>query len=72
MMALYPESKKDRPFSVVNPAYDLELVVRDESRATLPTRPKWYQYFSPTDTPAERRLILKLDGLIIIFVFLAY
>lgn len=35
-------------------------------------RQKWYQYFSPTDTPEERRLILKLDGLIMIFVFLAY
>lgn len=33
---------------------------------------KWYQWFAPTDTPAERRLILKLDGLIIVFVFLAY
>lgn len=37
-----------------------------------PTRQKWYQWFAPTDTPAERRLILKLDGLIIVFVFLAY
>lgn len=37
-----------------------------------PVRQKWYQYFSPTDTPEERRLILKLDGLIVVFVFLAY
>lgn len=37
-----------------------------------PTRQKWYEWFAPTDTPAERRLILKLDGLIIVFVFLAY
>lgn len=37
-----------------------------------PARQKWYQWFAPTDTPAERRLILKLDGLIIVFVFLAY
>lgn len=36
------------------------------------SRQKWYQGFTPTDTPAERRLILKLDGLIIVFVFLAY
>jgi hypothetical protein len=35
-------------------------------------RQKWYQWFSPTDTPEERRLILKLDALIMIFVFLAY
>lgn len=35
-------------------------------------RQKWYQWFSPSDTPEERRLILKLDALIMIFVFLAY
>lgn len=35
-------------------------------------RQKWYQWFSPTDTPEERRLLLKLDGLIMVFVFLAY
>lgn len=35
-------------------------------------RQKWYQWFSPDDTPAERKLILKLDGLIMVFVFLAY
>ncbi|KAE8140278.1 major facilitator superfamily domain-containing protein [Aspergillus pseudotamarii] len=37
-----------------------------------PDRQKWYQWFAPTDTPAERRLILKLDGLIIVFLFLAH
>ncbi|KAJ6089760.1 hypothetical protein N7467_004976 [Penicillium canescens] len=37
-----------------------------------PRRQKWYEWFAPTDTPAERKLILKLDGLIIVFVFLAY
>jgi len=35
-------------------------------------RQKWYQYFSPDDTPAERGLIVKLDVRILIFVFLAY
>lgn len=35
-------------------------------------RQRWYQYFSPTDTPAERKLILKLDATIMVFVFLAY
>ncbi|KAJ5280939.1 hypothetical protein N7478_006311 [Penicillium angulare] len=35
-------------------------------------RQKWYEWFAPSDTPEERRLILKLDGLIIVFVFLAY
>ncbi|KAE8161545.1 major facilitator superfamily domain-containing protein [Aspergillus tamarii] len=38
----------------------------------IPERQKWYQWFAPTDTPAERRLILKLDGLIIVFLFLAH
>lgn len=42
------------------------------STAGEPAHQKWYQWFAPTDTPAERRLILKLDGLIIVFVFLAY
>ncbi|ATY59873.1 Major facilitator superfamily general substrate transporter [Cordyceps militaris] len=37
-----------------------------------PVRQKWYQWFSPSDTPEERRLILKLDLLILVFVFLAY
>ena len=37
-----------------------------------PPRQKWYQWFAPTDTPEERRLIMKLDGLILVFVFLAY
>lgn len=39
--------------------------------ADLP-RQRWYQWFSPSDTPEERRLIMKLDGLIMVFVFLAY
>ncbi|TQV93557.1 pantothenate transporter [Cordyceps javanica] len=37
-----------------------------------PVRQQWYQWFAPTDTPEERRLIVKLDLLILVFVFLAY
>ena len=37
-----------------------------------PTRQKWYQWFSPSDTQEERRLVLKLDALIMVFVFFAY
>lgn len=44
----------------------------DSTAANPPVRQKWYQWFSPTDTPEERRLLLKLDGLILVFVFLAY
>ncbi|CAG8246055.1 unnamed protein product [Penicillium salamii] len=48
------------------------LSPKSETPAPQPARQKWYEWFAPTDTPAERRLILKLDGLIIVFVFLAY
>jgi hypothetical protein len=44
----------------------------DRSSAANAPRQKWYQWFAPSDTPEERRLILKLDALIMIFVFLAY
>ena len=48
-------------------------VIKTETpHASEPRRQKWYEWFAPTDTPAERKLILKLDGLIIVFVFLAY
>lgn len=35
---------------------------------------KWYQikWFADEDTPAERRLIFKLDLLIVPYVFIAY
>lgn len=35
-------------------------------------RQKFWQYFSADDTPEERRLIVKLDLSIVIFLFLAY
>jgi len=50
--------------------FDTELA--DVGEGLQQKRQKWYQYFSPDDTPAERRLILKLDTLIMVFVFLAY
>ncbi|KAJ4147970.1 hypothetical protein LMH87_002461 [Akanthomyces muscarius] len=37
-----------------------------------PARQKWYQWSAPMDTPEERHLIVKLDLLIMVFVFLAY
>ncbi|ORY88672.1 major facilitator superfamily domain-containing protein [Leucosporidium creatinivorum] len=33
---------------------------------------RWYQWFSKTDTPAERRLIVKLDLLIVLFSVACY
>ncbi|GMG00619.1 unnamed protein product [Aspergillus oryzae] len=44
----------------------------EQSQQPTAERQKWYQWFAPTDTPAERRLIPKLDGLIIVFLFLAH
>ncbi|PWI68511.1 hypothetical protein PCL_01600 [Purpureocillium lilacinum] len=44
----------------------------DDGNDAAPQRQKWYQWFSPSDTPEERRLVLKLDALILVFVFLAY
>lgn len=49
-----------------------EALSRPISHIGIERKQKWYQYFSPRDTPAERRLILKLDGLIIVFLFLAH
>ncbi|KAG8414226.1 hypothetical protein J3459_014951 [Metarhizium acridum] len=49
-----------------------DVSLQSQQVASLPVRQKWYQWFSPSDTPEERRLILKLDALIMIFVFLAY
>jgi hypothetical protein len=42
--------------------------------ADTPTSRKWYQvrWFADEDTPEERKLILKLDLLIVPYVFLAY
>ncbi|OAA75529.1 Major facilitator superfamily domain, general substrate transporter [Akanthomyces lecanii RCEF 1005] len=37
-----------------------------------PVRQKWHQWFAPMDTLEERRLIVKLDLLIMVFAFLAY
>lgn len=36
-----------------------------------PTR-KWYDWFSPDDTPEERKLVLKLDLLIVPYAFIVY
>lgn len=57
---------------VVVPSLSKENHEGDHLPVGEPARQKWYQWFAPTDTPAERRLVLKLDGLIIVFVFLAY
>jgi hypothetical protein len=67
----FPVKKTHRPSAPLVELTDGRRVERNPLR--LPSeRRKWYQWFAPTDTPAERRLILKLDGLIIVFVFLAY
>ena len=51
---------------------DIEL--NDEDYEFLNTEvvsQPWYKYFSPTDTKEEKRLIIKLDLLILIYLFLS-
>ncbi|KAK2611575.1 hypothetical protein N8I77_004908 [Diaporthe amygdali] len=56
--------------------YQVKLPVANDTpaaeQAFSPSRQQWYQWFAPDDTPEERRLIIKLDCLIMVFVFLAY
>ena len=42
-----------------------------EKMSEKPVR-KWYDWYSPEDTPAERKLILKLDLLVIPYAFILY
>lgn len=37
----------------------------------LPGR-KWYDWYNPDDTPEEKKLILKLDLLIVPYAFILY
>lgn len=39
--------------------------------ATTPTK-RWYHWYSPDDTPEERKLVLKLDLLIVPYAFIVY
>lgn len=39
--------------------------------ATTPTK-RWYHWYSPDDTPEERKLVLKLDLLIVPYAFVVY
>lgn len=36
------------------------------------TRRRWYDWFHPDDSPEERKLIIKLDLLIVIYAFIVY
>lgn len=33
---------------------------------------RWYHWYAPDDSPAERRLILKLDALIVPYAVVVY
>ncbi|OGM42809.1 putative pantothenate transporter [Aspergillus bombycis] len=72
----YPIEKAAPPADSPPETSDVERCKSKEGSEPPPQptteRQKWYQWFAPTDTPAERRLILKLDGLIIVFLFLAH
>ncbi len=79
-----PASQKHQPLAARDEKTTPSLLVSDASQQqqqyapnddgndAAPQRQKWYQWFSPSDTPEERRLVLKLDALILVFVFLAY
>lgn len=45
-----------------------EIIMASNSSATR----RWYHWFHPDDTPEERRLIVKLDLLIVIYAFVVY
>ena len=77
-MASYPDEKGIAPTSTIplDSYPKSKSTTGTESPVQTPSvdaselpRQKWYQYFAPTDTPEERRLILELDGLIMVFVF---
>ncbi|KAI7785656.1 hypothetical protein LA080_006677 [Diaporthe eres] len=59
------------PYQVEAPGADA-IPAAEQAFSPSPPRQKWYQCFAPDDTPEERRLIIKLDCLIMIFFFLAY
>lgn len=61
----------DKSCQVKAPSAD-EIPAVEQTFSPSPPRQKWYQWFAPDDTAEERRLIIKLDCLIMIFVFLAY
>lgn len=68
----------EKSLAVATPAvaekspYPADIPAAEQAFSPSPPRQKWYQWFAPDDTPEERRLIIKLDCLIMIFVFLAY
>lgn len=61
----------DKSCQVKAPSAD-ESPAAEQAFSPSPPRQKWYQWFAPDDTAEERRLIIKLDCLIMVFVFLAY
>lgn len=69
--ATVPTVAEKSPYQVKAPSSD-EVPAAEQAFSPSPPRQKWYQWFAPDDTAEERRLIIKLDCLIMIFVFLAY
>lgn len=46
------------------------MAILEAEAAPVPR--KWYHWYSPDDTPEERKLILKLDLLIVPYAFAVY
>lgn len=70
VMAAWTDAESS-PYQVKGPGAD-DIPTAEQAFSPSPPRQKWSQWFAPDDTPEERRLIIKLDCLIMSFVFLAY
>ncbi len=70
-----PMSTPKVQYDIAEKGSDVDADGHFKTRVALPRIQKWYQWYNQDDTPEERRLVLKLDLLVLIrvgFVFLDY
>lgn len=62
-----------QPLHICQASQDITMAGRDSTQGSK-AKSKWYkvQWFSDQDSPKERKLITKLDLLIVPYAFLAY
>lgn len=66
-----PKANSETNWREIVPS-DIELTQEDIEFLNIKVVSQpWYRYFSPTDTKEERRLIVKLDLLILLYLFLS-
>lgn len=66
-----PKASSETNWREIVPS-DIELTQEDIEFLNIKVVSQpWYRYFSPTDTKEERRLIVKLDLLILLYLFLS-